>query len=645
MDAELKVDGDDSFILGANSSIMPSKLTNGAYVMAMNIINRGGVAQTRPGSASLPFEIEGTNVQGITLFTPSTGPACLVFMIDGLVYNSPYPFTTYSQINGLAFSPYSKMAAWASCVQSTDYRPNGTIRILPVTRNILIIQDGITRAGMWDGSEARHLNPTSSDSEFTLPNLDETPVGLWMKWSNNRLWVSRKGLVFASDLGNPLKFHDAQFIAETRASYLPGECTGIAETPDQEGIICFTSSTGTLIKTSIQDRATWLNTPDFQKTIMPQIGCVAPRSIISQYGLIWWWCQKGMINQNDALRQNVSSRLDVQDQEMASSKANISYDVSGVAGAAYENFILHAVPNGEKGNSRIHVLDQAPIDGEMINSWPSYWEGWRPVEFARGLIGTQERIFAISNDYDGEIRIWELFKPDRTDNGIPITCYLETRPHFFGNRDYKRFKYAELELTGLSGATALLIAAAGLRGGYQKVGSKDISAINGQIYHDVLYGSSGSDLFGSRRQTRIVRTQDGSTPSECNATCVESPISGLIDKAFSLLIVWSGVAGIAAYRIFSHDYPNEYRGVCEEDETGQTRLLTSDGCSSNELISDKESFETFLATATYSRISPTSGLTVSHTATQDSKISQVDADRKASQMAKYFVQLEIGELV
>jgi hypothetical protein len=102
-----------------------------------------------------------------------------------------------------------------------------------------MMQDGVTRAAFWDGSISRHLNPTPSTltdangERLTQVGLDETFIGLWMKWSGNRLWVSRDGMLFASDIGNPLKFTEAQYLNEGRAFYLPGECTGMIETPEQ----------------------------------------------------------------------------------------------------------------------------------------------------------------------------------------------------------------------------------------------------------------------------------------------------------------------------------------------------------------------------------------------------------------------------
>lgn len=639
-DTPQKIEGDDSFIFGADSSIFPAKLGPGSYVMSMNTINRGGIIQTRPGSASLIFEedIPGENLQGITLFKPSSGSPALVFMVDGLVYYSPYPFKEYHQLEDLQFSPYSKYAAFETCIQSTDYDGSGLIVNLDTPRSILIIQDGNTRAAYWDGSTAAHINPTLSNMEFTVPDRDGTPVGLWMKWSNNRLWVSRKDMIFASDIGNPLKFTETQYLNEARAFFLPGPCTGIVETPDQQGILCFTPESGVFIRSSIQDRTLWLETPEFQKTVLPSVGCVAPRSIVQQHGLIWWMTPKGLISLNDAAKLNISSRLNTHDQEMASSKLNMSHDISMVCGSYFDNFIFHAVPVGHKVNTRIHVMDQAPLDEQEINSWPSYWEGWYPVEFARAVTGSEERVFCLSKDLDGVNRIWELFLKDRTDNTVPITSYVQTKLHLFGSRDYKQFEFAEIETVGISGDTSFMIAAGGLKGAFQAVGTKEVKSQIGQVYPEELYGEDDNLIFGVRPQTRIIRTEDGATPSDCNAECIESEKAGLIDKGLSLLIVWSGIAGISAYRIFVRHEPIQNSGRCEEDEDG-VKMLTPEGCGSDEQFSTSTPFTVYTSTQSYEQDS------VEEEATSTSVISQEDADRRALATAKWKVQSQLGEVV
>lgn len=626
----LNVAGDDNFVVGADSYSSSTTLEPACYVMAMNVLNRGGTAQTRPGSKVM-LDLPDGNLQGLTVFKPTNGTWYMVFAVDGDVYASAHPFNTYNKIPNIKFSKYSKYIAWASCVQFTETNPDGTIAILDNPRNVLVMADGYTQTAFWDGSTGRHLDPTKN----------ETPVGLWMHWSNNRLWISRGTQIFASDIGNPLSFTEATYLNEARAFYLPGDCTGISETADKEGIMCFTSESVSFIKSSIQDRDKWLTVDQFQQNLLSDLGCVAPRSIVQQYGLLWWYSANGLISQNDAERVSVSSRLDIQDDEMFESKSTMSYDLSSIAGVGYENFLLHAVPSGGSLNTHVHVLDQAPFE-QKVNAWAGYWTGWRVTEFASAVIGAQRRVFACSVDYDGRNRIWELFRKDKTDNGIPITCWLATRTNLFENRDYKQFRYIEIELCNLVGDVSIACGIRGLRGAFQPVLTKEIKATKGQVYYDQDYGYNANELAGSRVQTRIIRSQDGSAATECNSACVESDISGLIDKGFQAVIAWSGVAGINAYRMFAQSIPQAYQGTCEKDEE-ENNLLSVYGCGIEGLfIQNLGPWPEYWAKATFTQTIDSNTATASRTAS--SFISQTDANRKAMKTAQWVVGRQLGTL-
>lgn len=637
-DLPLKVDGDDNFGLGMDSYVQPTKLLPGQYADSMNTICRGGIVQTRPGSVPMSYTDTPTqsylptgNIQGMCLFTPTGGVVHQVFCISGIVYVSAFPFKSYRRLSsylaGPDFSPYQRFVAWAQCVQTTEFNDDGVLVFLDQPRNILVMQDGASRARYWDGSTFRQLNPTPDTTETTKPMMAETPMGLWMRWSNNRLWVSRGNQIFASDIGNPLKFTEQKYLNEGRAFYLPGDCTGIAETADRQGIICFTDTSGTYLQSSIQDRALWLTTPNFQQNVLNGIGCVSARSIVQQYGLLWWMTPKGVISQDDATRLHISSRLSIADDEMIQSKANLSYDLSGVAGGYTENFLFHAVPYGDKRNTRIHVLDQAPNE-DQLTAWPSYWTGWIPVEFACGVVNGQERVFCISYGWDNFNRIWELFRPEKTDAGMPITSFVVTRQLLFGDRDYKKFRFAEIEMCNLHGPTAVMAAVAGIKGAFQTIMTKDIVADYGQIYTGYEYGWETHKFAGTRDQTRIVRTIDQSEPSACNDACIESPHRGLIDKAFQLLFVWSGIAGINTYRMFCQYESVPNKGECEVNETGN-KLLTIDGCGKDTLFSTSSSFDSFTSVEQYDL----NGLPWFGQA--ESVINQEDADRKALTQAQF----------
>lgn len=589
--------GSSSLVLGCDSYTQSAELDDREFIMGMNVVCRGGIVQTRPGMKSL-FCLPDGNFQGATLFTPDNGVAQLVFAVDGKIYASPAPFTSYRRIFQLQFSVSAKYIAWAVCLKSTDYDTDGNIYSLEDPYSVLVMQDGLTRAAYWDGGIAAHLNPATPpapDQTDVVPGYTETPIGLWMIWSGNRLWVSRGNQIFASDIGNPLKFTEATYLNEARAFYLSGPCTGITATPDQQGIIAFTDTNGTFFQSCIQQRTDWLSTPDFQKLILPNIGCVAPRSLVTQYGLNWWFGPRGFTNLNAAFRQNLSSRIDYQDNQMFASKSLLGPDLSGICATYYENYLMCSVPSGDVLNRHTWVLDQAPFDGNG-NAWTGIWTGTRPIEWCRGMVNGSERLFFGSIDYDGKNRIWEAMLPDRTDNGCRITCYAQLRDHAAGNLDQKQYDWSKFFLSQVLGEVDLNIYVASTKGGYQLQKNYHIVANEGQIFADTEYSELGPFMVGNRVQTRTIRTPSDPTDNECNACGVESKEGNMIDYAFTHLLVWSGQMGIRAYQMHMRESPERKDGDCEEPEVGP-RTLNESGCSGLELFVEGQIFTRYEASA------------------------------------------------
>lgn len=605
--------------------------------MGQNVVVRGGIVRTRPGSRTL-FCLPDGNFQGCTLFTPQNGVAQLVFAVDGAIYVSSAPFSSYRRLRNLQFSNISKFVAWSVALKSTDFDVNGQPIALTNPYSVLMIQDGLTRAGYWDGSNSGHLNP-SSPSDVTdasdvtdsfAVGYNQTPIGLWMIWSGNRLWVSRGNQIFASDIGNPLSFTESLYINEGRAFYLSGPCTGMIEVPsgngEDKGFIAFTENDGTLFQSYIQDRLQWLSTPLFQNTILPNVGCVAPRSLVTQYGLNWWFSARGLTNMNAAFRQNLSSRIDYQDNQMMSSKAYIGPDLSGVCGTFYENYMMMSVPFADIYNRHTWVLDQAPFDGN-VNAWTGFWTGWRPIEWCRGLINGDERVFFGSVDYDGKNRIWEGMLSERKDNGCRITCYAQLRDHSAGNLDRKRYEWTKFFLTEIYGDVDLNVYMASGKGGYQLQKEYRMVATEGQIFSDTEYSERGPLLMGNRPQSRVIKTPSDPLDDECNSCGVESREGNKIDYAFSHLLVWSGNMGIRAYQMHMRQEPERNAGDCEEDEVGP-RTLNAQGCSGLEWLVNTVVFKEYTATAKRSARLP-NGYRVALERTAVSVISQRNAYEQA----------------
>lgn len=626
--------GSEYLVMGMDSMTLPVALTDREYVAGMNVSCRGGIVQTRAGTRSLAQIVrDAIRVQGFTAFTPTGGIPHLVAAVDGKIYVSALPFSDSRQLTNLQFNPTSRFVVFESCLKSSDFDASGEFFFVDRPYSILMIQDGATRAAFWDGSVSRHLNPTPSNNVnaagevITVPGLDETFIGLFMKWSGNRLWISRNGMVFASDFGNPLKFTEAQYINEGRAFYLTGECTGMIETPLEDGLIIFTADNSTLFQTSIQDRTLWLTTPNFQKVIFPDVGCVAPFSPVRQYGLIWWFSAQGLINTDAALNLNRTSRMDYQDSEMMCSKGNLGPDLGGICTAAYENMLLVSVPSGDRRNRHTWALDQALLEGGG-KAWDSYWTGWHPVQWATGRMNGHERVFFISMDDNHCVRIWEANQPDRTDNGAPITCFAQLKPHIFGDQAMQsRFLFAEIFAQEILGDVSVMLGVAGAKGAYYQAATKEIVASKGAVYSDTIYDYT-TCMYGHRPQTRAIKTQESPNPGFCNTCGIESDDPNDIDAEFSLLVVWSGRMGFSGYKMTAMPYAQTNSGTCEPNEVGPLSL-SEQGCSAKSRFVTGCAFETFDGSALVDVYCPRSKQTFSATATATSVISAADANRKA----------------
>lgn len=625
-DAALLSEVDGYFVKGVDSYTSPDALLQSELVAAMNTVNRGGLIQTRPGTRTMACLPIG-NRQGFTAFTPENGVPHLVAAVDGLVYVSAPPFTQFRQLPNIQFSPTARYVSFAVCQQSTDYTDDGTLIFLDNAFSVLVMQDGLSRAAFWDGGTSRHLNPSPSNQSATLPLRDETRIGLWQAWAGDRLWVSRGNRVFASDIGNPLKFTETQYVAEARSFYLTSECTGMIETPDKQGLLVFTKDNVTLFQSSIRDRTAWLSTDKFQEIVLPSIGCVAPRSIKVQYGYVWWFSASGVVNFNAAARSNVTSRIDYQDLEMSGSKWNLGSDLSGICAISHENYLLMSVPNGDIYNRHTWCLDQATFDGGE-NSWNGYWTGWRPVEWAKIIVDGSERVFFLSIDYDGYNRVWEAFLDERKDNGCAIACFAQLREHTFGTVDLKRFKYAKIFAREIAGDVGVAAFVSGQKGGWQRILTKEIVANEGQVYGDETYSDSVL-LAGNRPQTRVFKTAEYRESNDCNQCGVEADEPNVVDRAFSLLVVWDGIFGINKYSMVAipESEPDD-DGRCEPNEVGP-RSLSDLGCAAkSKFVTSEQPLEPFVTGATVTEVAA-DGSEATASADGESVVSEASAQRRA----------------
>lgn len=551
-------DGGIQFLLGVNSNLDPQFLNPNQVSWAINTVNKGGILDTRPGYQSL-FRLPDGKAQGLTIFTPTGGLTALVMAVNGRIYVSSFPFTTYTQLAGISFDPSVDFIVFKEAIVANS--PSGLVE----PRAVLMMQDGRSRPAYYDGFTARHLNPGGSNQE--------TVQGLWMEWIGNRLWVARGRQLFASDIFDPLHFTENTYLAIGGSlNAMDGDViTGLARTADSRSLLVFTIHNTTIVRAGITDRSTWKTTPDFISLLFPGVGCAAGKSIFYHNGELWWWSVEGGRRFTQVGSSILSSQNGVSSIEMKRSFENVSQNVqSRVVGFSFGSFLGYSVPSGDVYNRHTWVLDTSTNSQLSSNSpfaWQGVWMGTRPVEWATANIGGVERSFYISQDYCG-IRLWEAFKKERTDNGGRIFCSIEFPGlNYKEPTAFKKFLYSEYHLARLAGDVSITADYRGEWGCWKRIA--DINLCASECFPELNCNPNASIMT----QNRYFKTE------EANHACFseEGTYSEDISIFFQNRIRWYGKNAVRAVKSNAQQFQESSTGQCAKSDTVCRTLACCDG--------------------------------------------------------------------
>lgn len=641
--AGLGISGSAFFTSGMSSSVDPMFIDDRSYRHAQNTIHRGGIVRTRPGYRQLFALPNGKLQGFYYFRPISGDGRYVAIVAGRVYESSLVPNSdnaiTYTQIPNIQLYQHAKEVYACTAVQASERNSDGTISVISPKRVLFLTDGGYTKTAFWDGATSGHVNPlvtttpiidagafvvgtqytivSTGTTDFTLVGaansvagtsfiatgaglgdgtassapVDErigTPVGGPIEFSGDRLWVARNNLVFASDISNPFSFEENEYAAEGGYFQFPEQVVALRELPsaDNPVLIVFCLNSTWVLRSNIRNRSAWKTTDQFQRPLLVNVGCASSRSVLQLYGMLWWMSPTGLVNIDAAQAAYVTSKLVPQDTAMAVSKSNLWTNLSETALGFYENFMVCSVPNGDKFNRHTWTLDQTVLSdsrGSSMQGWSSVWTGTRPVQWATGLFNGGLRCAHASVDVSGTNRVWESFIPEGLDDGLPILSFVETKAHLdFGEKasglNRKRFKFAEVSLEQVRGAVNLKVYWAGTRGRYKLLGEWNFDATEGSA--DALETSSLYETYNP--QQRIVRTpavQGFEDSPSCTSRGVESNQNDWIDIAFSLLIVWSGVAAIRSYRIFADGEQESSTGDKSFNETGD-KVLISTSCGS-----------------------------------------------------------------
>lgn len=610
--------------LGADSFRDP-RLPDGFYQRGWNVVNRGGVLKTRPGTESL-LRLPDGKLQGFTYFSPRRGATQLLAVVDGVFYLSEYPFKTYRVLPGATMSTTARSIHWCRCEQAVRRNSDDSLTLLEAPRALLVAQDGISPPTYWDG--------------YTLGILtgyDTIPQGTAMAWSGGRLWVARDGEVFASDYANPLSFVERFYLGGTDSFFVDGRVVAMAEIEGtgHPQLLVFTETNTVTVQSNVRNRDLWLQTPDFIKTLFPSTGCVSHRSVVRQFGQLWWYSQHGLVNVDIGAAENVSSAYVTADNEMAFSRAAVGGREATIAAGTFGNFLLVSVPYGGRYNRHTWALDQSVVQtmqGQSPPAWAGVWTGFQPVEWTSYVEDGRERVFAGVTDGTRN-QIIELRGDRSQDSGQDIECAVELRVMTAGGDILREFRHAELFFSELRGDVDVRADWRGLaRGAYKSCLSVRVRAGQGVFRPEVPINAAETLIFATRGQTRRLWTEEvsNSPESELSSAGIEQTERETKDYGFNLLVSWSGRAAFRGIRMGINPEIEREVGKCEPSEADPA-FVRFDGSASPDEEALHVSLPIYSATATVT--ASARGVTESGTGSARSLVSPEAATKQATQYA------------
>lgn len=677
------------WIHGVNSVRNPWALPEDQIKWAVNCSIRGGVAQTRPGF-SMRLSLPPGNFQGGILFAANkqarasstyktqTGLLVsekstiytvdgkesleaelpyIVFAVSGKVYYAPFPLTQPDnwvdyQLTDISLDPNVERVNFVTATQSAKLSTGSDLTITPSHR-IVVVQDGVRAAHSWDGS-----NKTGQQ------NI-EVPIGFWMAYSGNRLWVAIGNVIAASDLGNPLGWTERASGTGRGDLSVARPITAMQDYVGQNNdsrLVVFTDRSTYSLASGILDRSSWITTPNFQNVLFPTIGCVAAKSICFQAGMMWWYSQGGLVSADVAASSYLSSQVLYKDVEMAKAKRLMSPNISSICSAAFENYLLVSIPYLETANSATMVLDYAAASewNQARNpAWAGVWTGIRPVEWTSGVIGGQPRCFAFSVDYaptnDGSyVHLWEAFTQNRYDTYLTtdtdgtvtefinrIYCQFETGLLGDG-MDLKQLMYAEVDASQIAGTVDMKVSYRGTKGTYRQILNTRVLAATDEYQFQTSRNATEIEDLGFLQTQHRRFVTESVQPDSTQKSC-ESNLLVNVDKAFSLLVEWCGGFGVDSLRMFQDPFSDRSTGgvtvpetqYCALGEEGNTILVDLEPASKEESFLEQGVwFSTKTRSYAFFDCDGGQKSTATATATAKSYVSQADADNIAQTKAE-----------
>jgi hypothetical protein len=458
--------------MGVDSGKSPSIILPNQIAFGINTTMRGGFPSNRPGFRKLGLTGDSlpTGVfQGATFFSPVNGADASIAL----------------QVGGRQFlvtpDDYSARAGGVREI-TIDGDPNSSVLRqcwMVQAEDFLIIQDGQSRAFIYDGSTARRSNLEGN----------EVPTGTRMAYGNGRVWVSKSRFFVAGDLVGgasgtvPYERRDA-VLKFTENSYLAGggqfgvqmqsgEITGLKfisnlDTSLGEGqLIVFTRHAVYAVNVPA-DRTEWqdLQNP-VQRVALLSYGARGQNAIENVNSDIFF-------RADDGIRSMIFARRNFSDwgqvpvsREMNRVLTTDDRNLLGYGSAViFDNRLLMTCSPVNLNEYGVYHRGLIALDFDLISSMyakssPAYdglWTGLNVLQIVKGSFGDLERCFLIVLNASNAIEIWEVSTGDYCDRpdfdeSTPIEWQVEYGSGLFSDfgQELKLLRCGDIWLDNITG--------------------------------------------------------------------------------------------------------------------------------------------------------------------------------------------------
>lgn len=450
---------------GADSGWSPLLLQSNEVSFAVNTTFRDGFPTCRPPWVKRTIQDEYPYVeeyavfqdglfQGAGTYYSDAGHSYLCASVSGRIF-------TIDVTNDFAFAEIS-----ISGDTNQDNLPHAWFQ---QAENWLVVQDGLDRPFLYDGSGSRR----AADNEV--------PIGASMAYGKGRLWVasgnsySGGDLVWSDpDLGRSsvIKWTENTFLNEGGRFAVPGgNITGMAFAANLDtalgngDLLVFTPSAVFVFDAPI-DREVWkdLQYP-IQRFGLLNFGALNHESIVPINGDIIFRAQ-------DGVRSLVYARRDFSDWGNTPISRQVDrglkYDnlarLYAASAVNFDNRMLMTVqPQNVNSHGIYHkgvvALDYHSVSGmgrKVAPAWEGVWTGVRILQILTIRVNNVDRCFAFVLSTSNQIELWELMRSGNFDfNGevdVPIQWNYETRAVTMGlPNDRKRLQTADQWFDKLTG--------------------------------------------------------------------------------------------------------------------------------------------------------------------------------------------------